>query len=89
LVKGHDKRLFLEGICKLMDRWTMCVAKQGTVWKNKTQTISISTLVKKVITKKCCYLMTHLCTLHVNPEKTPCYGDMRPIQQGHMVYHSI
>jgi len=29
LVKGHAKSFFLEGIRKLVDRWTKCVAKQG------------------------------------------------------------
>jgi hypothetical protein len=42
---------FLEGIRKLMDRWTKCAAEQGDMSKNKTQTISISTLVNKVIIK--------------------------------------
>ena len=28
-VKATPKSFFLEGICKLVDRWTKCVAKQG------------------------------------------------------------
>jgi len=27
-LKGTPKSFFLEGICKLVDRWTKCVAKQ-------------------------------------------------------------
>jgi hypothetical protein len=34
----------VKGIHKLVDRWAKCVAKQGSMSKNKTQTISISTL---------------------------------------------
>jgi len=49
-LKATPKSFFLEGIRKLVDRWTKCVAKWGTMSKNKTQTISVSTLVKKVIT---------------------------------------
>jgi len=43
-LKATPKSFFLEGIRKLVDRWTKCVAKQG-------ETISVSTLVKKVIIK--------------------------------------
>jgi len=28
-LKATPKSFFLEGICKLVDRWTKCVAKQG------------------------------------------------------------
>jgi len=28
-LKAMPKSFFLEGICKLVDRWTKCVAKQG------------------------------------------------------------
>jgi len=54
LVRGHAKKLFfLEGIRKLVDRWTECVAKQGggggAVPENKIKTISVSTLVKKLL----------------------------------------
>ena len=28
-LKATPKSFFLEGICKLVDRWTECVAKQG------------------------------------------------------------
>ena len=45
-LKATPKSFFLEGIRKLVDRWTKCVAKRGTVSENKTQTISVSTLVK-------------------------------------------
>jgi len=48
-LKATRKSFFLEGICKLVDRWTKCVAKQGTMSKNKTQTISVSTLVKNLL----------------------------------------
>jgi len=48
-LKATPKSFFLEGIRKLVDRWTKCVAKQGSTSKNKTQTISISTLVKKLL----------------------------------------
>jgi len=49
-LKATPKSIFfLEGIRKLVDRWTKCVAKQGTMSKNKTQTISVSTLVKKLL----------------------------------------
>ena len=46
---------FLEGNSKLVGRWTKCVAKHGDyIWlmimettsKNKTQTVSIGTLLK-------------------------------------------
>ena len=49
-LKATPKSFFLEGIRKLVDRWTKCVAKQGTMSRNKKQTISVNTLVKKVIT---------------------------------------
>jgi len=60
-LKATPKSFFLEGIRKLVDRWTECVAKQGTVSKNKTQKISLSTLVKKSYYeyKISCYLMTY------------------------------
>ena len=29
LVKGHARSFFVEGILKLVDSWTKCVAKQG------------------------------------------------------------
>ena len=45
-LKARPKSFFLEGIRKPEDRWTKCVEKQGEYVKNKTQTISISTLVK-------------------------------------------
>jgi len=48
-LKATPKSFFLEGVRKLVDRWTKCVAKQGTMSKNKTQTISVSTLVKKLL----------------------------------------
>ena len=48
-LKAMPKSFFLEGIHELVDRWTKYVAKQGTTFKNKTQTISISTLVKKLL----------------------------------------
>ena len=48
-LKATPKSFFLEGIRKLVDRWTKCVVKQGTMSKNKTQTISVSTLVKKLL----------------------------------------
>jgi hypothetical protein len=35
-----------QGVHKLVDRWAKCVAKQGDYVENKTQTVSISTLVK-------------------------------------------
>jgi hypothetical protein len=28
-LQATPKNFFLEGICKLVDRWTKCVAKQG------------------------------------------------------------
>ena len=48
-LKAMPKSFLLEGICKIVDRWTKCVAKQGDYVKNKTQTISISTLVNKLL----------------------------------------
>ena len=60
-LKTTPKSFFLEGICKLVDRWTKCVAKQGDyVKKNKTQTISVNTLAKNYCEYKIsCYLMTY------------------------------
>jgi hypothetical protein len=34
LVKGHAKKLFLEGIRKVVNRWTRRVAKQGNYVEN-------------------------------------------------------
>ena len=49
-LKATPKSFFLEGIRKLVDMWTECVAKRGgTVSKNKTQTISVNTLVKNLL----------------------------------------
>jgi len=48
-LKATPKSFFLEGIRKLVDRWTKCVAKRGDYVKNKKQTISVSTLVKKLL----------------------------------------
>jgi len=48
-LKATPKCFFLEGIRKLVDRWTKCVAKHGDHVKNKTPTISVSTLVKKLL----------------------------------------
>jgi hypothetical protein len=48
-LKAMPKSLSLEGIHKLVDRWSKYVAKQGDYVENKTQTISISTLVKKLL----------------------------------------
>ena len=48
-LKATPKSFFLGGICKLVDRWTKCVVKQGDYVENKTQTISISTLVKELL----------------------------------------
>ena len=45
-LKATPKSFFLEGVRKLVDRWTKCVTKRGTTSKNKTQTISVITLVK-------------------------------------------
>ena len=42
---------FLEGNCKLVDMWTNVLRNRGTMSKNKAQTISINTLLKKVIIK--------------------------------------
>jgi hypothetical protein len=33
-LKATPKIFFLEGICKLVDRWNKCVAKQGDCVKN-------------------------------------------------------
>jgi len=45
-LKTTPKSFFLEAICKLVDRWTSVLRSRGTTSKNKTQTISVSTLVK-------------------------------------------
>jgi len=49
LVKGHAKKFFSRGHTASL--WTggpSVLQSRGTVSKNKTQTISISTLVKKL-----------------------------------------
>jgi hypothetical protein len=43
-IRGGAK--LVKGIRKLVDRWAKCVVKQGSMSKNKTQTISKCTLVK-------------------------------------------
>jgi len=49
-LEATPKSFFIDGIRKLVDRWTECVAKRGgAMSKNKTQTISVSTLVKKLL----------------------------------------
>ena len=50
LVKGHAKKLFSRGhpqACGQVDQ--VCCEAGGTMLKNKTQTISLSTLVKKLL----------------------------------------
>jgi hypothetical protein len=49
-LKAMLKRFFLEGIRKLVDRWTNCVAKQGDCAKNKTNNF-YNYSCKKVIIK--------------------------------------
>ena len=44
-LKATPKSVFLEGIRKLVDR----LRSRGTMSKNKTQTISVSTFVKKLL----------------------------------------
>jgi hypothetical protein len=47
-LKATPKSFFLEGVRKLVDRWTKCCEAGGLrISKNKTQTISVSTPVKK------------------------------------------
>jgi len=49
-LKATPKNFFLQGIRKLVDRWTKCVLQsRGTMSKNKTQTISVRTLVNKLL----------------------------------------
>jgi len=48
-LKATPKSFFLEGIRKLVDRWTKCVRSKVTMSKNKTRTISVSALVKKLL----------------------------------------
>jgi hypothetical protein len=45
-LKATPNSFLIEGIHKLVDRWTKCVVKQGTMSNNKTQTVSISALIK-------------------------------------------
>ena len=45
LSQATPKSVFLEGIRKLVDR----LRSRGTMSKNKTQTISVSTFVKKLL----------------------------------------
>jgi len=49
--KTIPKPFFLEDNCKLVDMWTKCLRNRGTMSKNKTQTNSISTHLKKNIKK--------------------------------------
>jgi hypothetical protein len=48
-LEATPKSFFLEDIRKLVDRWTKCDAKRGDCVENKTQTISVRTLVKKLL----------------------------------------
>jgi hypothetical protein len=48
-LKATPKSFFLEGIHKLVEGGPSVLRSRGTMSKNKTQTISISTLVKKLL----------------------------------------
>jgi len=48
-LKPTPKSFFLEGIRKLVDRGPSVLQSRGTMSKNKTHTIFVSTLVKKLL----------------------------------------
>jgi len=48
-LKATTKSFFLEGIRKLVTGGPSVLRSGGTVSKNKTQTVSVSTLVKKLL----------------------------------------
>jgi hypothetical protein len=48
-LKATPKSFFLAGIRNLVDRWTKYVAKRGGLCRKIRQTISTSTLVKKLL----------------------------------------
>jgi hypothetical protein len=58
-LKATPKTFLLEGIRGLWTGGTSVLRSRGTMSKNETQTISVNTLVKKVVIKTF-YLMTYL-----------------------------
>ena len=87
MVKGLAKKLFSGGhpqACGQVDQ--VCYEAGGTMSKNKTQTISIRTLVKKVIIKFMLfndfpsYMASHVRRIHLAKFKICEWLNARPSQ---------